>query len=106
MMEGEGPSGRILHENDDRDGTNPRIRTTLYPGSYTVEATTYEIGVTGDFRIGVETDELNGRPPITCVKPLPHIQSESGWVVEFELDGTCRSVSRSQDGSTMHITRR
>ncbi|CAI8053900.1 LRR receptor-like serine/threonine-protein kinase ERECTA [Geodia barretti] len=67
LLEGDGQRGSVLFEDDDTEGTNPRIRTTLQPGSYTVEATTYEIGVTtGDFRIGVETDELNGRPPITA----------------------------------------
>ena len=89
--------GFVIFEDDDTEGTNPRIRTTLQPGSYTVEATTYEIGVTGDFRIGVETDALDGRPPITCVDPLPRIMSESGFGVGFILGDRCRSVSRSSD---------
>ena len=98
LLEGDGQRGSVLFEDDDTEGTNPRIRTTLQPGSYTVEATTYEIGVTGDFRIGVETDELDGRPPITCVDPLPRIMSESGFGVGFILGDRCRSVSRSSDG--------
>ena len=96
LMEGEGSSGRILHENDDREGTNPRIRTTLQPGRYTVEATTYEIGATGDFTIGVETSELNGRPPITCVALDALTGLESGHIsgIEHFLDSDCASMNR------------
>ena len=98
LMEGEGASGRILHENDDRDGMNPRIRTTLQPGKYTVEATTYEIGVEGDFRIGVESDALDGRPPITCVEPLRAIKSRTGFGTRRYLSDRCESVNRPNDG--------
>ena len=98
LLEGDGQRGSVLFEDDDTEGTNPRIRTTLQPGSYTVEATTYEIGVTGDFRIGVETDALDGRPPITCVDPVSSLQTRSAVEIEFDFDGECRSVSRPEDG--------
>ena len=88
----------MLFEDDDTEGTNPRIRTTLQPGSYTVEATTYEIGVTGDFRIGVETDELNGRPPITCVEPTPRVLSGQTFGLTYYSEGRCRSMNRPDDG--------
>ena len=98
LLEGDGQRGYVLYEDDDTEGTNPRIRTTLQPGSYTVEATTYEIGVTGDFRIGVETDALDGRPPVTCVHSLDSFQSGSGVGLGLDIDGECRSVSRPEDG--------
>ena len=98
LLEGEGEGGTVLHEDDDSDGTNPRIQTTLKPGRYTVEATTYEIRVTGDFRIGVETDALYGRPPITCVDPLESIESQVAIGIGFDLRDSCESVSRSEDG--------
>ena len=90
--------GFVLFEDDDTEGTNPRIRTILQPGSYTVEATTYEIGVTGEFRVGVETEALDGRPPISCVYHAGSLQS--GWTINygFDIDGECRSVSRPEDG--------
>ena len=90
--------GFVLFEDDDTEGTNPRIRTTLQPGNYTVEATTYEIGVTGKFRVGVETEALDGRPPISCVYHAGSLQS--GWTINygFDIDGECRSVSRPEDG--------
>ena len=90
--------GFVIFEDDDTEGTNPRIRTTLQPGSYTVEATTYEIGVTGKFRVGVETEALDGRPPISCVYHAGSLQS--GWTINdgFDIDGECRSVSRPENG--------
>ena len=100
LMRGEGRSGRILHENDDHDGTNPRIRTTLQPGIYTAEATTFEIGATGDFRISVETEELNGRSPITCVdlETLTDMESGHRSGIEYFIDSDCASVNRPNNG--------
>ncbi len=98
LLEGDGQRGSVLFEDDDTEGTNPRIRTTLQPGSYTVEATTYEIGVTGDFRIGVETDELDGRPPITCVEPTPRVLSGQTFGLTYYSEGRCRSMNRPDDG--------
>ena len=98
LMRGDVERGVVLYEDDDTEGTDSFIRTTLQPGSYTVEATTYEIGVTGDFKIGVETDALNGRPPVTCVWPMYSEQSLWRLGVYFEIDDECRSVSRPSDG--------
>ena len=98
LMRGDVERGVVLNEDDDTEGTDSFIRTTLQPGSYTVEATTYEIGVTGDFKIGVETDALNGRPPVTCVWPMYSEQSLWRLGVYFEIDDECRSVSRPSDG--------
>ena len=98
LLEGDGQRGSVLFEDDDTEGTNPRIRTTLQPGSYTVEAATYEIGVTGDFRIGVETDELNGRPPITCVEPTPRVLSGQTVGLTYYSEGRCRSMNRPDGG--------
>ena len=56
LREGEARSGNSLHENDDIEAgvnTNSRIVATLDAGTYTVEATTYEQGQTGDFTLTV-----------------------------------------------------
>ncbi len=98
LLEGDGQRGYVLLEDDDTEGTNPRIRTTLQAGRYTVEATTYEIGVTGDFRIGVETDALDGRPPITCVEPIPRVLSGQTFGLTYYSEGLCRSMNRPDDG--------
>ena len=49
-----GRSGTVLHENDDAGSTSlSRIQETLPAGSYTIEATTYNEGETGDFTLTV-----------------------------------------------------
>ena len=52
LFDGEA-SGAALHENDDYDYTNSQIQATLQPASYTIEATTYGSGVTGEFTLTV-----------------------------------------------------
>lgn len=48
LLEGEGRYGEVLYKNDDYGGSyNPRIEQTLQPGSYTVEATTYDAETAG-----------------------------------------------------------
>ena len=98
LMRGNVERGVVLYEDDDTEGTDSFIRTTLQPGSYTVEATTYEIGVTGDFRIGVETDALDGRPPVTCITEMGRVHSHSSYIYPIYIDGDCKSVSRPDDG--------
>ena len=98
LMRGDATRGVVLYEDDDTNGTNPRIRTTLQPGSYTVEATTYETGVTDDFRIGVETDALDGRPPVTCITEMDRIPSYTSHIYAVSIDGDCKSVSRPAIG--------
>ena len=97
LMEGVGERGTVLFEDDDTNGTNPRIRTTLQPGSYTVEATTYEIGVEGEFKVSVDTDALNGRPPVTCLTPIPSNWPSSYFDLNFHMETDCSSVNRPSD---------
>ena len=66
LLEGEGVTGAVLYENDDTDGTNSRIEATLQPGIYTIEATTYEEGVTGLLR-GLKSEPWN-RPARCAVR--------------------------------------
>ena len=55
LLEGAGRDGRVAHSNDDieRGNTNSQISQTLEAGDYTVEATTYDSGATGDFTLTV-----------------------------------------------------
>ncbi len=98
LMEDVGERGVVLFEDDDTNGTNPRIRTTLQPGSYTVEATTYETGVEGEFTVSVDTDALNGRPPVTCLTPIPSNWPSSYFDLNFQMETDCSSVNRPSDG--------
>ena len=98
LIEGEGERGPVLYEDDDTNGINSRIRTTLQPGTYTVEATTYEIGVEGNYTVSVETDELDGRPPVTCLNPIPRLPSGQYFDRTFHLGEDCKSVNRPAGG--------
>ena len=60
IREGEDEDGTILYENDDiRQNLdfNSRVAATLATGTYTIEATTYDAGVIGEFTLTV-TGEL------------------------------------------------
>ena len=55
-MQGSGRHGAALYENDDVEtpvNTDSRIAENLAPGAYTIEATTYAGGTTGDFAMSV-----------------------------------------------------
>ena len=56
LREGESRSGAFLQENDDRErgvNTNSRIVATLAAGTYTIEATTYNVNEAGSFTLTV-----------------------------------------------------
>ena len=82
LLQGDGTDGAVVAENDDVDDgsgtTNSGLTRTLEAGTYTVEATTYSLGLTGSFvlRIG----DLNATTP----EPTP--TDECGYNVT--ADGT------------------
>ena len=68
LHEGAGRDGSVLHENDDivSGNTNSEIQETLSAGTYTIEATTYDAGATGDFTLTV-----SGLPAAVEPSPTP-----------------------------------
>ena len=68
LREGAGRDGSVLHENDDivSGNTNSEIQETLSAGTYTIEATTYDAGATGDFTLTV-----SGLPAAVDPSPTP-----------------------------------
>ena len=74
LLEGAGRGGRVLHLNDDHDedvftlpsGTDSGLSATLAAGEYTIEATTYSPGITGQFVLTV-----SGLPSGTAPTPTP-----------------------------------
>ena len=72
LREGAGRDGSVLHENDDivSGNTNSEIQETLSAGTYTIEATTYDAGTTGQFTLTV-----SGLPaavePTSTPEPTP-----------------------------------
>ena len=117
LREGAGRDGSVLHDNDDlvSGNTNSEIQETLSAGTYTIEATTYDAGATGDFTLTVSglpaavepsstpeptatpepsvTPEPTPTPPVdSCVETVSADGAVSGsW------DSDCASASR--DGS-------
>ena len=59
LRDGSATSGTSLYDNDDVESgnTNSQIAATLSAGSYTIEATTYSEGTTGDFTLSVSTGD-------------------------------------------------
>ena len=58
LLDGHGKGGDTLHSNDDIAvggvNLNSRLSVTLQPGDYTIEATTYDAEIEGDFTLTVE----------------------------------------------------
>ena len=54
LLNGAGTAGSINRENGAANASTAAITTTLQPGSYTIEATTYYSETTGDFTLELE----------------------------------------------------
>ena len=113
LLSGTGADADYLTENDDIDAPsrnfNSRITRTLNSGSYTIEATTYTPGLTGDFTLtttGINfttpgdtqpsPDPSPDPTPTTpeCVAPLPDDMTVAGtWNTD------CTSVVSAPSGS-------
>ena len=77
LLDGFGKDGDALHSNDDRSNsplnTNPLLDLeSLSAGSYTIDATTYAPGTTGDFTLMVTVEEVEVAPtPTPTPEPTP-----------------------------------
>lgn len=104
LLSGAGRDGSVLHSNDD-DGSSSRsrIQTTLAAGTYTVEATTYDAGETGDFTLSLSIAADGGQASSSyleasslaadpCLETLANDGTVSG-----EWSSGC--VSANQSGS-------
>ena len=93
LRTGTSTDGAALHENDDYNypaSTDSRIEETLEAGTYTIEATTYAAGVTGDFILTV-----NGIGPLDDRAALTALYNATGgddwddndnWLTDAPLD--------------------
>ena len=82
-------SGTVLQENDDvvlGTDTNSEIEATLGAGTYTIEATTYNVGVTGSFMLTLSTFVAGTDPCLST--PLS---------ADGEVNGTWSSSCESTD---------
>jgi hypothetical protein len=87
LLAGDSTNGRpVASDNSSGGNSNARIRKDLTPGTYTIEATTYNSGFTGSFRLSIRSD--GGGPG--CRKVIVPNANES----EFWTDA-CISVHNS-----------
>ena len=92
IREGEGTSGHIVHEDDDDDhsvfnltsSTDASISESLESGTYTIEATTFHAGLSGNFTLNVH---IEGEPVADCTE-----YSESPGLAEKVAAGDLPSV--------------
>ena len=101
LMNGQGRNGSVIASDDDSGGSrNARISTMLNPGTYTIEATTYEPRTTGAFGISIAI-----RTPPVVVPPVvtPPTGGLDPCLAQIDINGsissswtsTCSSTGRS-----------
>ena len=102
LLQGAGREGTEVAHNDDVESvnTNSQIVQTLDPGEYTVEATTFSAGITGNFTLTIS--EPTGGVPLpqpadSCQTPLA--ANASGSVVGLSGAWTDDCPSTSRDGA-------
>ena len=86
--------GAALYENDDYNypaSTDSRIEETLEAGTYTIEATTYTAGVTGDFTltingIGSLLDDRAALVPLHNATGGDDWEDNDNWLTDAPLD--------------------
>ena len=107
LREGAGRDGNVLHENDDivSGNTNSQIQQTLSAGTYTIEATTYNAGVSGEFTLTV-----SGLPSAAEPEPTPEPPADScvetisvDGIISGGWSGECVSGSRSGSYASYYI---
>ena len=78
LLEGAGRNGVVIANNDDADSstTSSRIIRNLPPGSYTIEATTFDAATTGNFNLAIDLSASTAGGPTlppasdNCVEEL------------------------------------
>ena len=90
VREGAGRDGSVLHENDDVErsaNTNSLIRETLATGTYTIEATTYDAGVTGDFTLTISglTDDRAALVALYNATGGPNWTNSDNWLSDAPI---------------------
>ena len=69
LLAGVGRDGAALHSNNNISANdfNSRIETALPPGNYTIEATTYAVGISGNFTLAF--DAVATAAPVSSLTP-------------------------------------
>ncbi len=103
IREGEDEDGTILYENDDIRqylDLNSRVAATLAVGTYTIEATTYDAGVVGEFTLtltGLSATYTPEPTPTSTPEPTPNepcIETVTSSSVSGTWGSSCESSER------------
>jgi serine protease len=94
------PTGAtLLTSNDDGDDGNSRISTTLSAGTYTLEATSKNVGIFGDYSLSINTPTLNSlsqsvaAPGTTANVTLTGTRFASGMTIDAGSGVTVSNIS-------------
>ena len=101
--------GAALHENDDYNypaSTDSRIEETLAPNTYTIEATTYTAGVTGDFILTVNgvgpLDDLGALTALYNATDGDNWFNNTNWLTDAPLS-EWHGVSTNDEGQVVSL---
>jgi len=76
-----GPDGTIVAQNDDYDGLNSRIQTTLdSDGEYTIIATSYDEDATFDYELSLSTGAGNGSDLNADLRNITYGETREGAI--------------------------
>ena len=70
LREGAGRTGTVIDSDDDSpDASRSEISRSLSGGDYTIEATTYNLGETGDFTLTISAGQRGATPDLVVIAP-------------------------------------
>ena len=108
LLRGADANGTVVTDNDDIESgnTNSRITRTLSAGTYTIEATTYSEGVTGDFTLSiVPTGVTAPLPADACeyVLTAGAATAPPGGAISGQWTGDCASTNQAGSYARYYI---
>ena len=108
LLRGADANGTVVTDNDDIESgnTNSRITRTLSAGTYTIEATTYSEGVTGDFTLSiVPTGVTAPLPADACEYVLTDgaATAPPGGAISGQWTGDCASTNQAGSYARYYI---
>ncbi len=109
LRTGTSTDGAALHENDDYNypaSTDSRIEETLEAGTYTIEATTYVAGVTGDFILTISgIGPLDDRDALVALNDATNGDNwtdNTNWLTDAPLN-EWYGVTTNEDGRATRL---
>ena len=97
LLNGAYSEGSVVNSDDHGGaGNNSLLDHTLEAGTYTVEATTFNAGVTRGFDLYIDATAAPPAPPVLCIQTLPRFSPFPGVSpIEGEWSSDCLSERRT-----------